>query len=362
MCISNILHLRSHKGKQSIFIAGRTIPVILKVIVLICIILPNCYSAVAITAPTGETALEFRLTSVDGNEISLSDYKGSIIVLLYLRTEQTRSLMIMDEAQDIYTRYKEKGIQIIGIIAETESREAIIKVITERNIDFPVLIDSQRNVYGDFGIRVYPSTVIIDRDGKFAYGIPGHSLSYKTRMEGDLRFMLGEITEKEQAELLSPPTEIKDKATLAAERRYNLALKFVKLRLIEQAIDVAKQSIEANPDIARSHILLGFLFLDVQEVEKAFEEFSTALQIAPDSHDAMTGLGATLILKGESDSAIKILTDATLSNPYPQMTFYELGKAYELTGEKDKSIEMYKKVLEKIVEKSIIPSSISRCE
>jgi tetratricopeptide (TPR) repeat protein len=100
----------------------------------------------------------------------------------------------------------------------------------------------------------------------------------------------------------------------------------------------------------------------MQDVDEAIEEFSTALQIAPDSHDAMTGLGATLISKGEIDSAIEILTEASLSNPYPQMTFYELGKAYELIGEEDKSIEMFKKVIDKIVNKSIIPSSISRCE
>lgn len=343
------------------FIDKRTIPIIIKTIVFICILLPNCYSAVAIEAPTGETAPEFSLNSVDGNVISLSDYKGSITVLLYLRTEQTRSLTNLDEVQDIYTRYKEKGIRMIGIIAKPENREAILKVMAERKIDFPVLIDSERTVYGNYGIRVYPSTVILDRDGRFAYGIPGHALSYKTRVEGDLRFMLGEITEKELAELFAPRAKI-DKATLAAERRYNLALKFLKLGLFEQAVDTAIQSIEANPDIAKSHILLGFLFLDMRDIDEAFEEFSTALQIAPDSHDAMTGLGSTFILKGEIDSAIEILTEATLSNPYPQMTFYELGKAYELSGEKDKSIEMFNKVIEKIVRKSIIPSSISRCE
>lgn len=356
-----IFPLRLYEGTQGMFKTKHTIPIIIKVMVFIFILLPNCYSAVAIEAPTGKAAPEFSLTSIDGNVISLSDYKGSIVVLVYLRAEQTRSLTNMDEIQDIYTRYKDKGIQMIGIIAEAESREAILKVITERKIDFPVLIDSERNVYGNYGIRVYPSTVILDREGKFVYGIPGHALSYKTRVEGDIRFMLGEITEKELAELFFPRAKT-DKATLAAERKYNLALKFLTLGLFEQAIDTAKLSIEAKPDIAKSHILLGFLFLDMQDVDEAIEEFSTALQIAPDSHDAMTGLGATLILKGETDSAIEILTEASLSNPYPQMTFYELGKAYELIGEEDKSIEMFKNVIEKIVNKSIIPSSISRCE
>lgn len=342
--------------------AGRSIFILVLTIACICIVLPTCYSAVAIEAPPGQAAPEFSLISVNGNRVSLSDYRGSIIVILYLRADQKRSLLNMDEVQDILGRYRDKGVRVIGIIADSESKEAIIKVIRERDIDYPVLIDAERNVYGDYGIRVYPSTVILDRDGKFAYGIPGHTLSYKTRVEGDIRFMLGEITEKQLAEILSPPVVLRDKATLTAERRYNLALKFVDARLIDQAIDTALSSVEASPDIAKSHILLGFLYLDIEEVDKAFEEFSTALQITPDAHDAMTGLGTAMLLKGEIDSAIEILTEALVENPYPQFTFYELGKAYAEKGEKEQSIEMFRKVLDKIVEKYVIPSSVSRCE
>ena len=69
-----------------------------------------------------------------------------------------------------------------------------------------------------------------------------------------------------------------------------------------------------------------------------------------------------MILKGDIDRAIEILDDAAVANPYPQMTYYELGKAYELKGEKDKSIEMYKKAIKKIIDKQILPSSISRCK
>ena len=44
------------------------------------------------------------------------------------------------------------------------------------------------------------------------------------------------------------------------------------------------------------------------------------------------------------------------------MTYYELGKAYELKGDKDKAIEMYKKAIEKIINKKILPLSVSKCQ
>ncbi|MHA2055737.1 MAG: tetratricopeptide repeat protein, partial [Candidatus Hodarchaeales archaeon] len=74
------------------------------------------------------------------------------------------------------------------------------------------------------------------------------------------------------------------------------------------------------------------------------------------------GLGGALILKGDIDRALEILTDATVANPYPQRTYYELGRAYELKGEQDKALEMYKKAIEKIINNKILPSSIFKCK
>ncbi len=62
------------------------------------------------------------------------------------------------------------------------------------------------------------------------------------------------------------------------------------------------------------------------------------------------------------DEAIEILNEAAVANPYAQMTYYELGKAYELKGDSVKSMEMYKKAIEKIIHKQILPSSISKCK
>jgi hypothetical protein len=43
------------------------------------------------------------------------------------------------------------------------------------------------------------------------------------------------------------------------------------------------------------------------------------------------------------------------------MAYHELGRAYELMGEKDRAIEMYKKALSKTIKKHILPSTASRC-
>lgn len=314
----------------------------------------------AIGIPVGGIAPDFTLMAIDGKTVTLKEYKGNILVLVYWETGQDRSLMALDDGKDLFKKYKAKGVRVIGIIAETENVNEVNRILREHEIDFPVLLDPERQVYGDYGIRVYPSTVVIDREGKLAYDLPGHAPIYKMTLEADLQYMLGEIDQGKLKETLSSHREIKDEAALEAERRYNLALNFTETRLFDKAIDAVKKSIEAKADIAKAHILLGFLYLNAKEADKAISHFNKAIELEPLSHDAMTGIGGALILKGELDRAIEILNKAAVANPYPQMTYYELGRAYELKGDKDNALGMYKKAIEQIIHKQILPTSLSR--
>jgi len=313
----------------------------------------------AVGIPHGETVPNFSLTSVNGEVITLDRYRGAIVILLYWRTEQERSLMALKDSQDIFSRYINKRVQVVSITPGIDERDELIKLIKENDIKFPVLIDTERQVFGDYGIRVYPSTLIVDGNSRLSYDIPGHSPAYKTVLEAHLQFLLGEIDEKKMLDLLTFRKEVPNESLAIAKRRYNLALKFTQTQLYDQAIYAAKKSIEAKPDLAKPHMLLGFLYLEMNENDMAYEEFHKAVVIDPLLRDAKTGLGATLIAKGELDRAVETLQDAAESNPCPIRTYYELGRAYELKGEKDNSIEMYKKALGEIVREHIVPSSIS---
>lgn len=314
----------------------------------------------AVNIKTGEEAPDFSLNSIEGNPVSLTEFKDRITVLIYWRPDQQRSHMALKDGNYFSQTFKNQGIQIIGLIAQPDNREEILKIVEDNNLDFPILIDSEREVYSNYGIRVYPSTVVVGRDGKIAYSVPGHALNYRISLEAHLKYLLGEIDDEQLQNMISPHRESKDDSVLKAERTYNLALKFTETKLMDQAIDAAKKAIKIKPDIAKSYILLGFLFLVREETDDALEQFNRALALDPRSHDAKTGLGAVLILKGDTDRAIEVLAEASVANPYPVMTYYELGKAYELKGDKNKSIEMYKMALDKIINNRVLPSSITR--
>ena len=317
-------------------------------------------SAHSVNIKTGEDAPDFTLRSVDGYFVSLSEYEGKIRVLIYWRPNQKRSHLALKDGKLFSDTFRNKGVRIIGLIAKPDNMETVMKIMEDYEIDFPVLIDSARDVFSGYGIRVYPTTIVIDGEGKVAYSIPGHAINSKIRLEAHLKYLLGEVDEEELQDMLSPRIELKDDSLLKALRTYNLALKFTEAKLLDQAVDTVKRAIEIKPDFAKSYILLGFLLLSRDEADAALEQFKRALELDPQSHDAKTGLGGSLILKGDLDAAIEILTEASVANPYSEMTYYELGKAYELKGEESKSIEMYKKALEKIIRNKVLPSSIHK--
>lgn len=319
-------------------------------------------SAYGINIAVGEEASDFVLKSLNGEFLSLNEYRGKIVVLVYWNPEQKRSFLALKDCEYFLTGYKEKGVQVLSIIPESENYEDANKIIADNGIEFPVLIDKDRQVFGRYEVRVYPSTLIINKDGKVAYNIPGHSLSYKFTIEGYLRYMLGEVSEDGLNGMLNPDEKVIDESAVMAERNYNLALNFAEAGLIELAVKTAKKSLEAKPDFLKSNILLGFLFLRTDEADSAVGEFNRALEIDPQSHDAKTGLGEALILKGDLDNAIKILSDITEKNPNPQRTYYELGKAYELKGEQDRAIEMYRKAFEEANKGNVLPRKVDGCK
>lgn len=318
--------------------------------------------AEAVSISAGGDAPDFTLGSTEGQSFSLSEYRDRPVVVIYWRTGQKRSLLALKEANDILRELRKKDIKIVSVIADSDDKDKAEETFRENEIEYPLFVDNGRQMYSDYGIRVYPTTIVIGKEGKLAHVIPSHPLTYKKFLKAYIRKALGEIDDEGLKEAISIKQEVRDKPTLEALRLYNLALKFTQSSMYDLAINTLDKSVTAKPEMLKSHILLGFLYLETSETEKALDEFNKALELDPDSKDAKTGLGGALVLNGDADNAIKILDEAAFANPYPQMAYYELGKAYELKGDNEKSIEMYKKAISKIIKKNILPSAISKCK
>ena len=76
---------------------------------------------------------------------------------------------------DLYQQYHDKGLEILLI--SDEPLERLQAFVNGIGLPFPVLSDRKRQVFDDYGVNGIPFTLLVDRQGKIASGLPGYSPS-----------------------------------------------------------------------------------------------------------------------------------------------------------------------------------------
>lgn len=116
-------------------------------------------------------AVDFTLTDINGKEISLSDFRGKIILLNFWATWSASSLKEMSYLKELAQNYKDK-IQVIGIAVVSKKSE-IPKKVKSAGVTYPVLYGTKKTI-ADYGFfNAIPNTFIIDRNGIIAKELPG---------------------------------------------------------------------------------------------------------------------------------------------------------------------------------------------
>lgn len=118
----------------------------------------------------GSTMPDFKLKDYNGNEYTLSQYKGKIVVIEFCSQECPFSRGADPDLIKLHEKYKDKGVVFIGIDSHFRTTpEEIKKYATDIKKTYPILKDVE-NKYADLvGAKVTPEIFVIDKEGKVAY-------------------------------------------------------------------------------------------------------------------------------------------------------------------------------------------------
>jgi len=140
---------------------------------------------VSLKAPKTDAAApapELTLVDLDGKNISLSQYKGKVVLVNFWATWCEPCRFEIPWLIDMQEKYAAKGFTVLGVAMDDEGRSVVAPFVSTERFDvngsksqmnYPIVIgnDAAADKFG--GLLGYPTSVLIGRDGKQIKRITG---------------------------------------------------------------------------------------------------------------------------------------------------------------------------------------------
>jgi thiol-disulfide isomerase/thioredoxin len=119
----------------------------------------------------GQVPPATKFTDAGGKEVSLSAYRGSPLLVLFWGSwckYCKEQLDISQEIAEIADRNGAKVLLVDKLDPERETRSAALSELHSMGLSFPNWFDGNLKVYGAWGLRQIPTSVILDAQGNAA--------------------------------------------------------------------------------------------------------------------------------------------------------------------------------------------------
>jgi len=138
------------------------------------VLLMNVSLAIASSPKAGDSAPDFSLTSINGKKVSLSDFKGKVVLMgmFHICVPCMNQAMEFEKVRETLNSDK---LVIIGVNTSGDSQKAVEDYLSgfPKKVNFPYLLDPEHSVHGLYIQRDMPTVVIIGSDGVIRARTPG---------------------------------------------------------------------------------------------------------------------------------------------------------------------------------------------
>ncbi len=122
----------------------------------------------------GFLAPDFTMDTLDGNQITLSDLRGKVVVINLWTSWCPPCRGEMPAIEKVYQANKEQGLEVLAVNSTYQDDEAnAAAFVQELGLTFPVLLDRDGSVSNRYQLRALPTTYFVDRLGIIRSVIPG---------------------------------------------------------------------------------------------------------------------------------------------------------------------------------------------
>jgi Tol biopolymer transport system component/thiol-disulfide isomerase/thioredoxin len=135
----------------------------------------------------GKPAPSFTLQDLSGKQVSVSDFRGKVVLLDFWATWCPPCVKAVPHLEALYTKYRDEGLVIIGLNDEADHTK--VSQFAKDQISYTVLLDANKQ-FGEYGIQGIPTLFYIDRKGNVRYREIGFSEGKESEIETRIKELL----------------------------------------------------------------------------------------------------------------------------------------------------------------------------
>ncbi len=114
----------------------------------------------------GHHAPDFTLRNLEGQEVSLSDFRGQPVIINFWATWCGPCRVEMPEFQNAFNAHETDGLVVLGVnLTERDSIDAVPGFLDEFGLTFPVVLDQAGDVANTYNVFGQPASVFVNKDG-----------------------------------------------------------------------------------------------------------------------------------------------------------------------------------------------------
>jgi len=116
---------------------------------------------------SGQAAPNFRVSTTSGQQVSLENYRGRVLVLDFFATWCQPCRTSIPHLVGMNKKYGPQGLYVLGMSADEDGERAVKAFADKYRITYPIALAGE-SALADFGVRSVPVMFVIDKKGRVA--------------------------------------------------------------------------------------------------------------------------------------------------------------------------------------------------
>ncbi len=144
------------------------------------------------SAQASVVAPDFRLQDLQGSDITLSQFRGKVVLLEFWATWCPPCRATIPELVSIQEKYKGRDFVVLGISIDDEGsdlRTELLNFSKEFHINYPVLMGSEA-VEREYKVWSIPRSFLIDKEGMIRESYSGYIDQYESKVSAEVERLL----------------------------------------------------------------------------------------------------------------------------------------------------------------------------